>query len=1240
MGLFANSGSPASEYHTEYFEAENYRHFEAASGQIQRSAEMDKLISQAERAVKDAETRGNRNEQAQAFYDLATAFETACEYEKALANFHRSFELFSELNEQKKMARSLIKMGVISEYLSQYDQALEYFNRALKISEEDGQRAGTASALYYLGYIYDTKGRFDLAAKFYRNSLRIREEINDDLGRAESMLRLGNVNRIQANYDAALDYYQQAKRIFERLNNLQGLGRALQEMGVFYSKIEDYNTALDYYHKALKLETETDNVREIARTHGFMGVVYQKLQKYDEALSHHQKTLELRQRLSDLAGLGATYHNFGIIYFSKNEYELSKQYYEQALEIRSRLGGLYGLAETNSELGRVNIKLKRNDAAIAHLIVSLNIARSENLKELIKSDYELLSAAYQLSNNNEKALEYYKSFAAISDSLHQAKTGKKLAEWIIRYQTEKIERELAQLKKDKIIQENLNYFYMVVSLLVIVIAFINFLFYRHKRKSNQFWQTVLNSLSHPFYVFNVHDGAIKLANRFGWQNFDQNAPGTGKPLLGQSFLLEQIRTSKQAQSAEHQFTDSNGNTRYLEISGFPIFDDNGQIAQVIEYSIDITERKKAERELLEKSVALKASRDEYERVLSSIPDAVWSAVIDSDGNVFDSFYSPAIEKITGYSAASFDGAKNVWASVVHPDDLWKLRNRNSLILHDGAAVSEMDYRIVRRDGQVRFVKSSVTMTDLGNDRFRADGILTDITGKKQAEDMLAAEKERLAVTLSSIAEGVITTDTDGRVQYLNANAEKLTGWTSSEAIGVPIELVFHIVNAKTQQVRENPVLRTLNAQMNIDFEEETILEAKDSLSKQIAYSGAPIRTGDGNIIGVVIVFRDISERRHLEEELLKIRKLESVGILAGGIAHDFNNILTAILGNISLAKMYVSGDSKAFSRLSEAEKASFRAKELTQQLLTFSRGGAPLKKAASITELLQEAVNFTLLGSSLRCEFEFAPDLCLAEMDEGQISQVVYNLAINAKQAMPNGGLLKVTAKNYDVDESSRLPLKAGKYLNIEISDQGVGIPEEHLQKIFDPYFTTKQEGSGLGLAISFSIIKKHDGYITVRSQPGKGSTFTLYLPATDLSVPQQEQEAQSACQFRGSALLMDDEADIREVAGEMLRFLGLNVSFARDGYEALQLYRQALSSGAKFDAVILDLTIPGGMGGKDAVQELRRIDPGVKAIVSSGYSTDLIMANYEEYGFDGCMAKPYKLNEMSEALQKVLPAL
>jgi len=517
-------------------------------------------------------------------------------------------------------------------------------------------------------------------------------------------------------------------------------------------------------------------------------------------------------------------------------------------------------------------------------------------------------------------------------------------------------------------------------------------------------------------------------------------------------------------------------------------------------------------------------------------------------------------------------------------------------------------------------------------------IATDITEKKQAEAELSAEKEQLAVTLRSIGDGVITTDISGNIVLLNKVAEKLTGWSAKEAYGRPLAEVFRIIHEQTRELCENPVTKVLSSGQIIGLANHTILVAKDGNELSIADSGAPILDNQSNIVGVVLVFRDVTEQIRTEKELIKGKKLESIGVLAGGIAHDFNNILMAIMGNINLALLDINMETKTKDLLAEAEKASLRARNLTQQLLTFAKGGEPVKETSSLESVIKDSADFVLHGDKVGCQFAIPDNLWLVDIDKGQISQVVQNIVLNASQAMTEGGTITIRCKNIDTRHVNINTLPHGrKYVEIVITDSGTGMPAEVIDKVFDPYFSTKQKGSGLGLAICHSIVTKHNGYITVQSTPGTGTTFNVFLPASSNKQEKPERvETIAMNTAKAKILIMDDEQSVRDVAEAMLHYLGHEVVLAFDGAQALELYREHHDSDKPIDIIIMDLTIPGGMGGQDAVKEVLAFDPDAKVIVSSGYSNDPIMANCQQYGFCAAIVKPYQLQDFSTIINQI----
>ncbi len=494
---------------------------------------------------------------------------------------------------------------------------------------------------------------------------------------------------------------------------------------------------------------------------------------------------------------------------------------------------------------------------------------------------------------------------------------------------------------------------------------------------------------------------------------------------------------------------------------------------------------------------------------------------------------------------------------------------------------------------------------------------------------LHASEKKFRTLFDSTHDAIMIYDLDGRLIEVNDVACKRLGYSREELLAMePGEFIASRYAAKLPQ----RIARVKERNQSIF---ETAHITKDGHSIPIELSCSYIEYGDSEaILGVA---RDISERKKMEEERLRAQKLESVGVLAGGIAHDFNNLLTGILGNLSLAQLYLPPESKVKEKLAETEKAAIRAQGLTQQLLTFSKGGTPVKETASLLEIIKDSTEFASRGSKSACEYDLAEDLWLVEADKGQISQVFQNLVINASHAMPEGGTIFVSASNTTLKKNALPPLAAGDYVQVTVQDQGSGIAREHLEKIFDPYFSTKENGSGLGLAVVYSIIKNHNGHITLESDPTEGTVFQIYLPVTDKSIAPEDKAPPVLTKGEGKILLMDDEDVVRRVAIEILTSLGYEAHTAHDGAEALKLYQQAFDDGCPFDLVVMDLTIPAGMGGKETVAKLLKQYPNAKAIVASGYANDPIMANFQEYGFKGVAPKPFCLKDFSSLIHRVL---
>jgi len=509
------------------------------------------------------------------------------------------------------------------------------------------------------------------------------------------------------------------------------------------------------------------------------------------------------------------------------------------------------------------------------------------------------------------------------------------------------------------------------------------------------------------------------------------------------------------------------------------------------------------------------------------------------------------------------------------------------------------------------------------------GVITDITDFKKTEEALKESKARFEDLSKASFEAVIFLE-NGVITDANRRFNELFGYDNSEIIG----------KAGLDIIIPGGIVASMKTTENENRESyETMGQKKDGTTFPIEIHPRELHIRGKSV--KIYVIRDLTEQKNMEGEILKSRNLQSIGTLAGGIAHDFNNLLMAIVGNISLARMSVGQDGKIGEFLNEAERIAFMGKNLTQQLLTFSRSGDSVRKVVFLGSILRETTEKILGNSSIRARYLIPMDLFPVEIDEDQMKQVFQNMIMNAKEAMPSGGTIVISCENVNITPQNKLPLIKEDHVRISIHDEGIGIPEENMQKIFDPYFTTKgmgsQKGVGLGLSICYSIVKNHNGHIQVDSVPGKGTTFQIYLPASKKDIIEVCIEEKRPRNGKGRILIMDDEEMILKIAKELLQLMGYEVTTAESGEEALGFYRQAMELKTPFDVVILDLAIPGGMGGKDVIRELIAFDPHVKAIVSSGYLNDPVVKDHKRHGFAGILTKPYEAAELDEKLQNIM---
>ncbi len=651
-------------------------------------------------------------------------------------------------------------------------------------------------------------------------------------------------------------------------------------------------------------------------------------------------------------------------------------------------------------------------------------------------------------------------------------------------------------------------------------------------------------------------------------------------------------------------------------------DENGEPLGAIVIGQDITERKQIENEKI-----LLESYQRNNEILESITDSFYAL----DQKLCFIYVNKGAEKAWGIPRSTLFGRK---ISEVFPDIInYSLAKFNRVLQEQTPEHYELYSQVTRKWVEMHVYPASNGISVYFRD-FHERKLMEE--SLRESRTTLSAERELLKITLDSLGEAVLAVDREGRIIFINETVIGLTGYSRDEAVGQSLDKIIYCLNDKTSE--------SVDITANV-IPDNPILITRDLKEIPIAMNRSPIKAVDGGIIGSVIVFTDISEKQKMERELLKTAKLESLGILAGGIAHDFNNTLAAILANIQLAVRKSKKNEDISIYLENTIETAKKASDLTKQLLTFSKGGSPVKKDTSLIDLIKDTAEFALRGSNTKAIFEIPEDLWAASIDQGQISQVVHNLVINAQQAMPKGGFIHIKAENITIKEDSTehatracAGFDLDEYVKITVKDQGTGIPKENLANIFDPFFTTKKDGNGLGLATCYSIIKQHNGYIEIESEENAGTAFFIYLPASSGTLFEVDSPSEKIFTQLGlKILLMDDEKKIRQAVGGMLESHGYQVVLVEDGAETIEKYKQAKYSGEPFDVVIMDLTIPGGMGGQEAIAHLRDIDPHIKAIVSSGYANDPIMADYERFGFSGVVSKPYKFDELNEVINRMV---
>ncbi|MEN6320903.1 MAG: PAS domain S-box protein [Syntrophaceae bacterium] len=713
----------------------------------------------------------------------------------------------------------------------------------------------------------------------------------------------------------------------------------------------------------------------------------------------------------------------------------------------------------------------------------------------------------------------------------------------------------------------------------------------------------------------------------------------GKDRVCDGCPVEMAYRDGKAHTEKRRVIMPSGEVTFWENTANAIRDASGEIVSCLEIARNITERFRAEE-------ALRKSEEKY-RSLASTADSMY--LVDRECRYL--FMNERhLERL---SLPSDQIIGKIYGDVHSEKDSTEFTRYVEHVFNTGTFIQH-EHKSERDDRY--FLRTFSPVKDQeGKTTVAVTVVSKDITDRKFAEEALRESEQRLHSIIQGSPIPAFVVGKDHKVLYWNKAIEELSGIKAEEVVGTKHQWMAFYSD-------ERPCMADLLVEQALDaipkwyFEKytkskliEEAYEATDFFpamgenGKWLRFTAAVIRDSQGTLVGVIETLEDITERKRAEEELIRVKKLESLGIFADGLAHDFNNLLSVMLRNIFAVKLSFADEKEELVEgLEIAEKVGLQAKELAHRLITFAKGGKPIIKIGSMLQLLKDSVDLSLSGSNVRSELSLPNDLWPVIMDDVQIRQVIHNLVINAREAMPDGGIISICAENVTISAGDDLPLKEGTYLKWSVKDHGVGINKEVLPKIFDPYFTTKPTGSargmGLGLAICYSIIKKHDGFITVESEPGVGSTFIVYLPA---SPPHEDPETKAGMEKRaaggGKILVMDDEETVRNATGIILNYLGCEVEFAQDGREAIHLYKKAKEKGDPFSAVILDLYVPGGMGAKETMRELYAMDPYVKAIISCGYIDDPVISEFSKYSYCWTIEVPYDIDKMKALLSNLL---
>lgn len=619
---------------------------------------------------------------------------------------------------------------------------------------------------------------------------------------------------------------------------------------------------------------------------------------------------------------------------------------------------------------------------------------------------------------------------------------------------------------------------------------------------------------------------------------------------------------------------------------------------------------------------LEMSESKYRTIVTQMNEGL----IQIDPNGLIIYINNRMQKMLGFSSKEVLGQD--LSGLLSKESQKKFEEEFSQRASGYKARYELDW-IAKNGTKIKTLIAPTPLFDSNNNFIGSFGLITDISQIKKIQDDLYEKQSLLETTLGNIKDGVILTNKSGKIVIFNESAEKISEWNAAKAMGHNLSEILHIYESDIDKSKIDPLL--INSSLNVN------LKTKSNQNKIVSLHSTPIYSLDKVVKGILVIFRDITVSKKLEEDMINTQKIESIQLLAAGIAHDFNNFLTTIIGNLSYIKFNLrKNDPDMIEMLNDAENASMQAKNLSNQLLSFSIDKKEPLVSLNLAELIKNTAKFSLSGKNVKSEIKIDSKLYNVDGISGQLQRVFQNLIVNAVQAMENHGEIKIKAKNILINPPSPFHLNAGPYVEIEIIDNGKGIPKEGLNKIFEPFYTTKKKGHGLGLAMCYSIIQNHNGYIYAESTVGKGSNFHILLPKSHFEKNQEEKSSSLIETSRsGNILVLEDNPTIQTTFSRILKYLGYQSQIFNKGEDLIQKY-QVLLREKSSPLVILDLTVPGGMGGKETIKRLLKIDPTIKAIVTSGFSTDPVIMHYIDYGFSSILLKPFTLEDVADALKMV----